>query len=114
MRLDLTLDLDLRGPLPSLRRTADPDLLDATFGGFYSHPLGKNWEVLFQADYGLGSSDGTYQAQLLFQRIMKSNNRWTIGARIMGVDFDDTLPGGELFNMDTQMAGLALGFTWDP
>ncbi|MEM1412163.1 MAG: hypothetical protein AAGH19_07360, partial [Pseudomonadota bacterium] len=113
MHTDLTLNLDLRPEaLPMIRRSDSPDFTDFTFGGFLMQPLGEKWEFVLQGDVGVGGSEGTYQAQLMFRYITASDNRWNFGARIMGVDFDDRLPSGELFAMDTTMAGLTVGYTW--
>ena len=49
----------------------------------------------------------------MFQRKLKSGNRIDIGARVLSVDFDDTLASGDLFVLDATMTGLMIGFTWD-
>jgi len=49
----------------------------------------------------------------MFQRKLKSGNRINFGARVLYVDFDDTLSSGELFVLDAHMTGLSFGFAWD-
>ena len=60
-----------------------------------------------------GGSTNSWSAQVMFQRKLKSGNRINFGARVLYVDFDDTLSSGELFVLDTLMTGLSFGFTWD-
>jgi hypothetical protein len=114
MELDLALNLN-PGPeeLPDVRRTASPDFTDVVFGTMIVEPLSSNWDLVWQINYGLGGSDGTWGTTLMFQYVTANDNRWSIGGRIMGVEFDDVLPSGERFAMDTTITGLALGFTWD-
>ena len=49
----------------------------------------------------------------MFQRKLKSGNRINFGARVLYVDFADTLSSGELFVLDAHMTGLSFGFAWD-
>jgi hypothetical protein len=49
----------------------------------------------------------------MFQGKLKSGNRIDFGARVLSVDFDDTLASGDLFVLDATMTGLMFGFTWD-
>ena len=73
--------------------------------------LSPKWDVFVQGDVGAGGSNNSWNAQVMFQRKLKSNNRIDIGARVLSVDFDDTVGSGELFVIDARMAGLMLGFT---
>lgn len=59
------------------------------------------------------SIHNSWNAQVMFQRKLKSGNRIDIGARVLSVDFDDTVGGGETFVLDASMTGLMFGFTWD-
>ena len=96
-----------------MRREASPSFTDLVLGMMIKQPLGAKWDLVLQGDVGFGGSNGTWNGMATFQRETQGGNFWTLGARVMGVDFDDVLPGGDLFVMDTTMAGLMVGFTWD-
>jgi len=75
--------------------------------------LSSKWDMFLQGDVGAGGSNNSWNAQIMFQRKLKSGNRIDLGARVLSVDFDDTLASGESFILDATMTGLMFGFTWD-
>ena len=110
----MTATPNLPGPgEPVIRRDGEPDFIDAIVGGLVHAPIGSKWGLTFQGDIGFGESNGTWNAQLLFQRKFENDNLLTLGLRAMGVDYDDTLPSGELFSMDTRFTGAVIGYTFD-
>jgi len=92
---------------------ASPSFTDVLIGGMFATELSPKWDMFVQGDVGVGGSNNSWSAQLMFQRKLKGDNRIDIGARILSVDFDDTLSSGETFVLDASMTGLMFGFTWD-
>lgn len=116
MNLDLTLIQFVDGPAPgseTRERAADPDFTNLLVGAWGSVPLNEDWDLDIQGDIGAGGSDNSWNLQMLFRRELHSGNTLTVGARVLGIDFEDSLPNGEVFVMDARMAGAVLGFTWD-
>jgi hypothetical protein len=94
-------------------RSASPDLTDFIVGGIYNTSISDKWNLNLQGDFGVGGSDHSWNAQIFFQRELKSGNAVVLGARIIDVDFEDKLPNGEFFKYDAAMTGLTFGFMWD-
>ena len=113
MEMDMTMNLTPNIPPEVTRsRSASPDFTDFMVGAFYQRSLNENWNINLQGDIGAGGSDSTWNLQMLFQRELQSGNLVSTGLRVMGIDFDDQLPSGELFSMDVTMSGLIFAFTW--
>lgn len=114
MKMDLTMKASFNLPSePVLRKDGSPSFTDFVIGGLYSTELGGKWDMLLQADVGMGGSNSSWMAQAMFQRKLKSGNRIDLGARVFSVDFDEVTGSGELFFLDANMYGLMAGFTWD-
>ncbi len=114
MQMDLSMVAtpDLPGE-PVLNAGGTPSFTDFLVGGMYGSRVGEKWNVFVQGDIGVGGSNNSYSAQLVFKRQLKSGNSVNIGARALSVDFDEALGNGELFALDATMLGLIIGFTWD-
>ena len=69
--------------------------------------------MFLQGDFGVGGSNNSYSAQLMFQRKFQGGNMLDFGFRALSVDFDESLANGDLFALDANMLGLIVGFTWD-
>ena len=113
MKMDLTLKVKGLPGDADIKKSGSPSFTDFLVGGMYSRQLSDRWNMMLQGDVGVGGSNNSWNLQAIFQRKTKSGNMWNLGARILSIDFDDTLPGGTLFVVDAEMAGLMLGFTWD-
>ena len=114
MKMDLSMSAMLNLPTePELSNSGSPSFTDLLIGGMFATELNAKWDLLLQGDLGIGGSNNSWNAQALFQRKLKGGNRIVLGARVLSVDFDDTLGSGELFFLDAQMTGLMAGFTWD-
>ncbi len=75
--------------------------------------IGEKWDLNLQADIGMGGFEGSWQAQMFFQRKLQSGNAVVLGFRYMNIDFEDDLPNDQLFRFDASVSGLMVGFTWD-
>ena len=113
MKMDLTMKVKGLPGDNKITKSGSPSFTDFLVGGMYSRQLNDRWNLMLQGDVGVGGSNDSWNFQFIFQRKTKSGNMWNLGARILSIDFDDTLPNGELFVVDAEMAGLMLGFTWD-
>lgn len=113
MQLDTKLTWNPILPDVKQVRSDSPDFTDFLVGGFYESSISENWDMTLQGDIGFGGSDGTWNAQLLFQRNLQSGNAVVMGLRVTDIDFEDDLPNGAMFKYDAMMTGLMLGFTWD-
>lgn len=114
--MELAVDMSLALGLPTepeIKMSVDPSFTDFVVGGMFATKLGPKWDLFFTGDIGAGGSNSSWQTQLMFQRRLQSGNRIDIGARILSVDFDDTVAGGQLFVIDARITGLMFGFTWD-
>jgi hypothetical protein len=114
MKMDLGMSaaFDLPGE-PVVEMNGSPSFTDFLIGGMFGTELSSKWAMFVQGDVGAGGSNNSWNAQIMFQRKLKSGNRIDMGARILSVDFDDTLASGDLFVLDATMTGLMFGFTWD-
>jgi hypothetical protein len=114
MKMDLTMKAKPNLPSePELKKTGSPSFTDFVIGGKVGSALSAKWDMFAQADVGLGGSNNSWTAQIMFQRKLKNGHRIDLGARVLSVDFDDTLASGDLFTLDARMTGLIFGFTWD-
>ena len=114
MKMDLGMSAEFNLPTePVIGMDASPSFTDFLIGGMFATELSPKWDMFVQGDVGAGGSNNSWNAQVMFQRKLKSGNRIDIGARVLSVDFDDTLASGELFVLDARMAGFMFGFTWD-
>ena len=114
MQMDLGMTLKLGIPMvPDINANGTPSFTDFIVGGMYGSQIGEKWNMFVQGDFGLGGSNNSYSAQLMFQRQLKGGNRINLGARALSVDFDESLANGDLFVLDATMLGLIIGFTWD-
>ena len=113
--VEMDTKLTWKPVLPDVKRTrnASPDFTDFLLGGFYHAPLSEKWNLNLQADIGVGGSDQSWNAQVFFQRVLKSGNALVVGLRVMDIDFEDKLPNDMLFKYDALQTGLTFGFTWD-
>ena len=115
MQLDTKLTRippDTNLPIPDRVRRADPDFTDFLIGGFFEKTLNEKWSLNMQGDFGVGGSDHSWNAQMFFQRHLKSGNAVVLGFRVTDVDFGEKLSSGEFFNYDARMTGLTVGFSW--
>jgi hypothetical protein len=112
MDLGMSAEFDLPGE-PVLKVNGSPSFTDFVIGGMFSTEMNPKWDMFALGDVGVGGSNNSWSVQIMFQRKLKSGNRINIGARVMTVDFDDTLASGDLFVLDARMTGLTVGFTWD-
>ncbi len=114
MKMDMGMSAVFNLPSePVIGMDASPSFTDFLIGGMFATELNPKWDMFVQGDVGAGGSNNSWSAQLMFQRKLKSGNRIDVGARILSVDFDDTLANGALFVLDANMTGLTFGFTWD-
>jgi len=114
MEMDLTMKANPNLPSePELKKNGSPSFTDFVIGGLVGSVLNAKWNVLVQADVGVGGSNNSWTAQLMFQRKLKSGNRLNLGARVLSVDFTDTVASGDDFTLDARMTGLMIGFTFD-
>lgn len=98
---------------PVISMSGTPSFTDALIGGMFGTQLNEKWNMFVQGDFGVGGSNNSYSAQLMFQRKFKGGNMLDIGFRALSVDFDESLANGDLFILDANMLGLIFGFTWD-
>jgi hypothetical protein len=109
---DLSVEIDLRGPLGERRRAGDEQWLDPLIGAAWRIPFGDEWSATLSADVGgFGiASDLAWQGQAVL--------RWqatpTLGVlaayRYFDMDYDD-----DDFTYDMAISGPALGvaFTFE-
>ena len=98
---------------PVISMSGTPSFTDALIGGLFSTQLNEKWSMFLQGDFGVGGSNNSYSAQLMFQRKFQGGNMLDFGFRALSVDFDESLANGDLFALDANMLGLIVGFTWD-
>jgi hypothetical protein len=98
---------------PKIVKSDSPDFTDFLVGGFYESSIGEKWDMNLQGDIGMGGSNHSWNAQIMFLRNLQSGNSVTLGFKALDVDYDDDLPNGELFYFDSLMTGFTFGFMWD-
>ena len=114
--MELAVDMNVKFDLPTepeVKVGVDPSFTDFVIGGMFATKLSPKWDMFFTGDIGAGSSNSSWQTQVMFQRRLQSVNRINVGARVLSVDFDDTVAGGQLFVLDATITGFMFGFTWD-
>jgi hypothetical protein len=113
---ELAIDMNVKFDLPTapeVKVSVAPSFTDIVIGGMFATKLSPKWDMFFTGDIGAGGSNSSWQTQVMFQRRLQSGNRINMGARILSVDFDDTVAGGQLFVLDATITGFMFGFTWD-
>ena len=114
MELDLGMTATPSLPTdPVISMSGTPSFTDALIGGLFGTQLNEKWNMFLQGDFGVGGSNNSYSAQLMFQRKFKGGNMLDIGFRALSVDFDESLANGDVFVLHANMLGLIVGFTWD-
>jgi len=114
MKMDLSMgvEFDLPGE-PALKKDGSPSFTDFLIGGMFGTELSPKWDMFLQGDVGVGGSNNSWNAQIMFQRKLNNGNKIDLGVRVMSIDFDEKLANGDLFVLDATMTGLMFGFTWD-
>jgi hypothetical protein len=81
MKMDLTMKAKPNLPSePELKKNGSPSFTDFVIGGLVGSALSAKWDMFAQADVGLGGSNNSWSAQIMFQRKLKSGNRIDLGA----------------------------------
>ncbi len=104
---DMSVDLDLPGPLPTVG--GDQNWVDG-FVGLRVFPVnGDKWKVWLRGDIGTGDSDFTWNAALGVG--YRFNDRWSaVGAyRVLSNDFEE---GDFKWDVDYSGFGLAVGYSF--
>ncbi len=110
---DIDIDLGLSGGFLERARNEGDDWIDGFIGVAGSRGINDRWSLSWTADVGAGGSDSAYAAQAVFQRKLNSGNLVSFGARYWSVDYESTAGDAGEFLLDTDMAGVLLGFTFD-
>lgn len=112
--LDTDLDIVGGGPLGQRLSASDTeDWIDPLVGVRYVQPLGADWSFVIRGDlggWGVGS-DFAWHATAFFNWAMSEHASLLVGARFLGVDYDDGSGPGR-FVWDVTEGGPAAGVAW--
>ncbi len=89
--------------------------LDGVIGWRHKRPINDRWHLTLLGDVGAGGSDLTVQAMGLFSRQLDSGNQFSLGYRVLKVDYTDDDTEGFLrpLSLDLTFHGLIFGYVFD-
>lgn len=96
------------------RINAGPSSLTDFFVGVRTvTPISDKWAFSFQGTAGTGDSESPLTLQAVFSREVRHGNRLAIGARYWKLKFREDGPKNMPVTMDTNFAGLMVGYMFD-